>query len=169
MEFNDMTKRYNQLNNKVNALIKIIIENPSGSQNSLIDAFENEFGMEKTREYLNLPNLERKIEKRGLMLGLDGGGKTSILYKLKLGENINAIPTIGFNVETITKDNIHLTLWDVGGQQKIRQLWRHYLQNTDYLFFVIDSSAPQRLNEAREELSKFLKEQELEKHPFCIN
>ena len=33
------------------------------------------------------------------MLGLDNAGKTTILYKLKLGEVVSTIPTIGFNVE----------------------------------------------------------------------
>ena len=66
---------------------------------------------------------------RILMLGLDAAGKTTILYKLKLNENVTTIPTIGFNVETVTPvKNVSFTVWDVGGQEKIRQLWRHYFQ-----------------------------------------
>lgn len=54
--------------------------------------------------------------KRILLLGLDGAGKTSILYKVKLNENITTIPTIGFNVETVTPcKGISFTVWDVGG------------------------------------------------------
>ena len=60
------------------------------------------------------------------MLGLDAAGKTTILYKLKLGEVVSSVPTIGFNVETVEYKNIKFTVWDVGGQDKIRQLWRHY-------------------------------------------
>lgn len=62
------------------------------------------------------------------MVGLDGAGKTTILYKLKLGEVVSTIPTIGFNVETVEHDKISMTVWDVGGQAKIRALWRHYFQ-----------------------------------------
>lgn len=40
-----------------------------------------------------------KKECRILMVGLDAAGKTTILYKLKLGEIVTTIPTIGFNVE----------------------------------------------------------------------
>ncbi|WP_337970403.1 ADP-ribosylation factor-like protein, partial [Virgibacillus salexigens] len=67
---------------------------------------------------------------RILMVGLDAAGKTTILYKLKLGEVVTTIPTIGFNVETVDYKNISFTVWDVGGQDKIRPLWRHYYQNT---------------------------------------
>lgn len=81
-----------------------------------------------------------KKEMRILMVGLDAAGKTTILYKLKLGEIVTTIPTIGFNVETVEYKNISFTVWDVGGQDKIRPLWRHYFQNTQvsYKFYFTD-------------------------------
>ncbi|KAL3319459.1 Arf GTPase arf1 [Cichlidogyrus casuarinus] len=97
-------------------------------------------------------------EVRILMVGLDAAGKTTILYQLKLGEIVTTIPTIGFNVETVEYKNVRFTVWDVGGQDKIRPLWRHYFQNTQGLIFVVDSSDRERINEAAEELSKILKE-----------
>ena len=93
---------------------------------------------------------------RILMVGLDAAGKTTILYKLKLGEIVTTIPTIGFNVETVEYKNISFTVWDVGGQDKIRPLWRHYFQNTQGLIFVIDSNDRERVNEAKDELNKML-------------
>ncbi|PAA61593.1 hypothetical protein BOX15_Mlig007902g3, partial [Macrostomum lignano] len=93
--------------------------------------------------------------------GLDAAGKTTILYKLKLGEVVTTIPTIGFNVETVDYKNISFTVWDVGGQDKIRPLWRHYFNNTQGLIFVVDSNDRERMNEAAEELSKMLSEDEL--------
>jgi GTPase SAR1 family protein len=63
-----------------------------------------------------------KKEMRILMVGLDAAGKTTILYKLKLGEVVTTIPTIGFNVETVEYKNISFTVWDVGGQDKVRAL-----------------------------------------------
>jgi len=56
-----------------------------------------------------------KTEVRILMLGLDGAGKSTILYKLKLGEVLSTVPTIGFNVETLEYNNISFTVWDIGG------------------------------------------------------
>uniref|UniRef100_A0A671RAH1 ADP-ribosylation factor n=1 Tax=Sinocyclocheilus anshuiensis TaxID=1608454 RepID=A0A671RAH1_9TELE len=88
-------------------------------------------------------------------------GKTTILYKLKLGEIVTTIPTIGFNVETVEYKNICFTVWDVGGQDKIRPLWRHYFQNTQGLIFVVDSNDRERAQEAAEELQKILQEDEL--------
>lgn len=95
------------------------------------------------------------------MVGLDAAGKTTILYKLKLGEVVTTIPTIGFNVETVEYKNINFTVWDVGGQDKIRPLWRHYYQNTQGLIFVVDSNDRDRIIEARDELTKMLNEDEM--------
>ncbi|NXK18024.1 ARF5 factor, partial [Arenaria interpres] len=57
----------------------------------------------------------------------------------------------GFNVETVEYKNICFTVWDVGGQDKIRPLWRHYFQNTQGLIFVVDSNDRERAQESAEE------------------
>ena len=67
----------------------------------------------------------------------------------------------GFNVETVEYKNISFTVWDVGGQDKIRPLWRHYFQNTQGLIFVVDSNDRDRISEARDELHRMLNEDEL--------
>lgn len=54
----------------------------------------------------------------------------AILYKLKLNQDVTTIPTVGFNVETVTYKNVKFNVWDVGGQDKIRPLWRHYFSGT---------------------------------------
>lgn len=79
----------------------------------------------------------------------------------RLGEIVTTIPTIGFNVETVEYKNIQFTVWDVGGQDKIRPLWRHYFQNTQGIIFVVDSNDRDRITEAREELQRMLNEDEL--------
>lgn len=99
-------------------------------------------------------------ERRVLMLGLDNAGKTTTLYRLQLGEVVSTIPTIGFNVETVRYRRLELTVWDIGGQTKLRPLWRHYYANTHVLMFVIDS-ADARIDEAREELHRLLSEDDL--------
>ena len=119
-------------------------------------------------------------------MGLDAAGKTTILYKLKLGEIVTTIPTIGqfyhfrhellgaptvlpsplfyiagFNVETVEYKNISFTVWDVGGQDKIRPLWRHYYTGTQGLVFVVDSQDRERIDEAKQELHRILSDREM--------
>merc|ERR1719469_1759288 len=100
-------------------------------------------------------------EMRLLMLGLDAAGKTTILYRLKLGQVQTTIPTVGFNVERLEYRNLSFTVWDVGGQDRIRRLWRHYYQGTNGLMFVVDSSDRERIADAREELHAMLGEEEM--------
>lgn len=98
---------------------------------------------------------------RMLMIGLDGAGKTTILYKLKLGEVISTIPTIGFNVENVVYKNLSFTVWDIGGQTKIRNLWCYYYNNTDGIIFVIDACDRDRIKQVKEEFEKTLRADEL--------
>lgn len=69
---------------------------------------------------------------------------------------MTTIPTIGFNVETVEYKNICFTVWDVGGQDKIRPLWRHYFQNTQGFIFVVDSNDRERIVEAQKELQNMV-------------
>nr|XP_033701230.1 ADP-ribosylation factor 1-like [Tursiops truncatus] len=102
--------------------------------------------------------LSGKKEMCVLMVGLDAVGKTTILYKLKMGEIVTTIPTLGFNVETVEYKNISFTVWDMGGQDKIWPLWYHFFQNTQGLIFMVDSKDREPVNEAREELMRMLAE-----------
>lgn len=102
-----------------------------------------------------------KRDVRILMVGLDGAGKTTILYKLKVGEVISSIPTIGFNVEVVEYKNIRFTVWDIGGQMRIRHLWYHYFPNTSAVIFVVDAADIDRISEARLELHSMLEHDEL--------
>ncbi|GFO23069.1 E3 ubiquitin-protein ligase trim23 [Plakobranchus ocellatus] len=116
----------------------------------------------------NRVHIGPKIEMRVVTLGLDGAGKTSILFKLKQNEFIPTIPTIGFNVETVEYKNFKFTIWDVGGQHKIRPLWKHYYFNTQAVIFVVDSSNRERLDEAQSELVKLVQEKELKEASLLI-
>lgn len=113
----------------------------------------------------------------------------AILYKLKLNQSVTTIPTVGFNVETVTYKNVKFNVWvrfppelrgfllqahdmahllcvrkiiqDVGGQDKIRPLWRHYYTGTQGLVFVVDSNDRDRIDEARQELHRILSDREM--------
>eukprot|EP00455_Lapot_gusevi_P025396 TRINITY_DN2669_c0_g2_i1.p1 TRINITY_DN2669_c0_g2~~TRINITY_DN2669_c0_g2_i1.p1 ORF type:complete len:196 (-),score=55.33 TRINITY_DN2669_c0_g2_i1:286-873(-) len=116
-----------------------------------------------------------KLEARILLVGLDGAGKTTILYKLKLGELLTTVPTIGFNVETVEYKRVSFTMWDVGGQEKIRPLWRHYYQGIEAIIFVIDAADRERIDDtqgyqhsAKEELQYMLASNELQNATLLV-
>ncbi|ORZ19736.1 ADP-ribosylation factor-like protein [Absidia repens] len=128
-----------------------------------------------------LARLWGEKEVRILMLGLDNAGKTSILYRLQIGEVVSTIPSkykcrnqdvtiliiffsflaIGFNVETVAYKNIKFQVWDLGGQTSIRPYWRCYYSNTDAVIYVVDSVDKDRMQTSKEELHAMLEEEEL--------
>jgi len=100
-------------------------------------------------------------EMRILILGLDNAGKTLVLYRLQVGEVVTTIPTIGFNVETVTYKNLKFQVWDLGGQTSIRPYWRCYYSNTDAIIYVVDSADRERIGISKQELVAMLEEEEL--------
>jgi len=118
-----------------------------------------------------LDSLSVVKEKKILMLGLDAAGKTTILFKLKLGEALHTIPTIGFNVEHVIYKKLEFTIWDVGGQDKIRNLWRHHrgiFKRNDAVIFVVDAQDTDRIGLARDTLHWLMNEDQLRNSKMLI-
>lgn len=109
-----------------------------------------------------------------VMLGLDSAGKTTVLYRLKFNEFVNTVPTIGFNTERIrlggagASRGISCHFWDVGGQEKLRPLWKPYSRCTDGIVYVVDSVDAERLEEARTELHKITRFAENQGTPLLV-
>jgi len=102
-----------------------------------------------------------KNDVRVLIAGLDSAGKTTLLFKLKRGEkrakeHVTTIPTMDFNVETFEYKGARFSVWDVGGQDAIRPLWRHHLTGTQGLIYVVDSADRERVLKAASELHKIM-------------
>ena len=96
-----------------------------------------------------------------LRVRVDNAGKTTILYRLQVGEVVSTIPTIGFNVETVQHKNVKFQVWDLGGQTSIRPYWRCYYPNTQAVIYVVDSTDVDRMEDARDEFHAILDEEEL--------
>ncbi|CAM9598148.1 unnamed protein product [Bubo scandiacus] len=111
----------------------------------------------------------RKRDARVVMLGLDFAGKSTLLYKLKSGRAVETCPTVGFNVESLqTPCRISFTLWDVGGQDNLRASWPDYLEDTNTLIFVLDSTDTARLPEAMAVLEEVLSQPSMAGVPVLL-
>jgi ADP-ribosylation factor-like protein 6 len=100
----------------------------------------------------------KKKDANILIIGLDNGGKSSIINHLKNTDSkaISINPTVGFNVEKFTFKSLNLTTYDMSGQTRYRNLWEHYYGETDGIVFVVDSSDRMRIVVSKEELSSML-------------
>eukprot|EP00474_Spongospora_subterranea_P009377 CRZ09835.1 hypothetical protein [Spongospora subterranea] len=105
---------------------------------------------------------------RLLLLGLDAAGKTTVLAWMKKGAHQETVPTIGFNVEEILYNRTRIQIWDVGGQDRLRALWRPHYRGTSGIIFVVDSSDAARITLARQELMSLMKEEALNGVCLCI-
>ncbi|CAJ0968233.1 unnamed protein product [Ranitomeya imitator] len=108
-----------------------------------------------------------------VILGLDCAGKTTVLYRLQFNEFVNTVPTKGFNTEKIkvplgNSKSVTIHFWDVGGQEKLRPLWKSYTRCTDGIVFVVDSVDAERMEEAKTELYKITKISENQGVPFSL-
>jgi ADP-ribosylation factor-like protein 3 len=74
-----------------------------------------------------------------LVLGLDNAGKTSCLKKISHEDISHVMPTQGFNIKSIVKDNFKLKVWDIGGQKAIRSYWDNYFKGSDALVCLFSS------------------------------
>ncbi|KAI4874510.1 hypothetical protein NFI96_002234 [Prochilodus magdalenae] len=106
------------------------------------------------------------------ILGLDSAGKTTVLYRLQFNEFVNTVPTKGFNAERVKlalgSSTVTFHFWDVGGQEKLRPLWKSYTRCTDGIVFVVDSVDGERMEEAKTELHKVTRSLETQGVPVLI-
>lgn len=104
---------------------------------------------------------------------MDCAGKTTVLYRLQFNEFVNTVPTKGFNTEKIkvtlgNSKTVTFHFWDVGGQEKLRPLWKSYTRCTDGIVFVVDSVDVERMEEAKTELHKITRISENQGVPVLI-
>ena len=120
-------------------------------------------------EIFSLFKKKKKKEIKGLILGLDNGGKTTILKSFKGETVLNLPPTKGFNFQKFDYNNITFILWDLGGQKSIRKFWDNYYEKeNDCIIYVIDSSDSDRLEETGKELYNIIQQPELSGIPLVI-
>ncbi|CAK8698656.1 unnamed protein product [Clavelina lepadiformis] len=87
---------------------------------------------------------------------------------MRFNEAGSTTPTVGFNFETVRYKNIDVNIWDTGGQDKIRDLWKHYYEEVDGVLYVVDSTDDQRIDEAKEALHRALRDINLQNAFLCV-
>ncbi|OAV97203.1 hypothetical protein, variant [Puccinia triticina 1-1 BBBD Race 1] len=102
-----------------------------------------------------------KEEMKLVILGLDNAGKSTILYKITMGEVVSTAPTVGANQELFEYKNLKIRMWDLGGQTSLRTSWSSYYGQAKALIMVVDSTDRARLNLAKEELHRVATDPEL--------
>ena len=103
-----------------------------------------------------------------IILGIQNAGKTTILYRLALGQLVKTTPTIGSNVEEINYNNVKFQAWDLGGQENMRSVWDVYYSNTDGVIFVIDSNDKENYEESKNQFYKILQNDTLKNAVILI-
>ncbi|KAL0236696.1 hypothetical protein PCE1_000094 [Barthelona sp. PCE] len=115
-----------------------------------------------------------------LIIGLDSSGKSTLVrylsneaYGGQMTEDTTApMPTIGYSHRSISLGEeyggLNINTWDIGGQTRLRSLWRHYYSSCDAIIYVIDSSDVARFDIAKKELFKMLNDPDLNDCPLLV-
>ncbi|KAI8566371.1 hypothetical protein RHMOL_Rhmol02G0035500 [Rhododendron molle] len=108
------------------------------------------------------PSIYGQDIKTAIALAMFGGQEKNVNGKHRLRGDINVL-LLGFNVEKVQYKNVVFTVWDVGGQEKLRPLWRHDFNNTDGLIYDVDSLDRERIGKAKQEFQAIIRD------PFMLN
>ena len=108
-----------------------------------------------------LARYRSRKNRRVLLVGLDAAGKTTLLFRLYAGKTLNTIPTVGFNMKTVRIQGLNMNIWDVGGQDQLREFWRHHFTGTQGVVFVVDAADQDRLTDAKAEFEKVVTDEQL--------
>ncbi|KAG0023783.1 ADP-ribosylation factor-like protein 8B [Podila clonocystis] len=116
-----------------------------------------------------LRSLFFKTEMELTLVGLQNSGKTTLVNVIASGQfSEDMIPTVGFNMRKVTKGNVTMKLWDIGGQPRFRSMWERYCRGVNAIVFVIDAADHDKLEAARTELRNLLDKPQLANIPVLV-
>lgn len=116
-----------------------------------------------------LRSLFFKTEMELTLVGLQNSGKTTLVNVIASGQySEDMIPTVGFNMRKVTKGNVTMKLWDIGGQPRFRSMWERYCRGVNAIVFVIDAADHDKLDAARTELRNLLDKPQLASIPVLV-
>ncbi len=136
-------------------------------------------------------NLFWKQEMELTMVGLQNAGKSTLVSVFATGAfSEDMIPTVGFNMRKVTKGNVSIKLWDLGGQPRFRSMWERYLfamlhphsfsrfatnlhlvrycRGVNAIVYVVDSADADAMDVARHELIDLISKPALAGIPLLV-
>ncbi|KAF1756412.1 hypothetical protein GCK72_012865 [Caenorhabditis remanei] len=131
----------------------------------------------KTRQMMAMVNkvldwirsLFWKEEMELTLVGLQNSGKTTFVNVIASGQfTEDMIPTVGFNMRKITKGNVTIKLWDIGGQPRFRSMWERYCRGVNAIVFMVDAADEEKLEASRNELMQLLDKPQLDAIPVLV-
>ncbi|KAI9225136.1 ADP-ribosylation factor [Blastocladiella britannica] len=119
---------------------------------------------------LGIGKHQQQQKKRILVVGLSGAGKSTVLFKLRLGDIETITTPNGVRVDTVTHKNLEFVVWDLDVQSRLTaEEYRQYTENAQGIIFVVDSADRTRIHEARAELYRlFEADDELRDTPLLV-
>ncbi|KAJ4755508.1 ADP-ribosylation factor family protein [Rhynchospora pubera] len=120
--------------------------------------------------FLNwLRSLFFKQEMELSLIGLQNAGKTSLVNVIATGGySEDMIPTVGFNMRKVTKGNVTIKLWDLGGQPRFRSMWERYCRAVSAIVYVVDAADHDNMSISKSELHDLLTKQSLSGIPLLV-
>lgn len=116
-----------------------------------------------------LRSLFYKQEMELSLVGLQNAGKTSLVNAIATGGySEDLIPTVGFNMRKVTKGNVTIKLWDLGGQRRFRTMWERYCRGVSAIVYVVDAADRDSIPITRSELHDLLKKPTLAGIPLLV-
>uniref|UniRef100_A0A8C6CN93 ARF like GTPase 8A n=1 Tax=Moschus moschiferus TaxID=68415 RepID=A0A8C6CN93_MOSMO len=111
-----------------------------------------------------------KEEMELTLVGLQYSGKTTFVNVIASGQfNEDMIPTVGFNMRKITKGNVTIKLWDIGGQPRFRSMWERYCRGVSAIVYMVDAADQEKIEASKNELHNLLDKPQLQgiPEPVC--
>ncbi|XDV26336.1 hypothetical protein PO909_030082 [Leuciscus waleckii] len=103
-----------------------------------------------------------------LMVGLDNAGKTATVRGIQGESPLNVAPTVGFSKVDLKQGKFEVTIFDLGGGKRIRDIWKNYYSESYGVVFVVDSSDVQRIQETRDTMAEVLRHPRIAGKPVLV-
>ncbi|KAF6025773.1 hypothetical protein EB796_016024 [Bugula neritina] len=110
-----------------------------------------------------------KEEMELTLVGLQYSGKTTFVSVIASGEfTEDMIPTVGFNMRKVTKGNVTIKVWDIGGQPRFRSMWERYCRGVNAIVYMVDAADSDKVEASKTELHSLLDKPQLHGIPVLV-